>query len=69
VGKGFRVAFKNRTAGSGRVGVGAIEEGRFDGGKWVGGRHLNGDENDQGKYWRFDSRNINIEKVELYRYQ
>jgi hypothetical protein len=66
-GKGFRVAFKNRT--NGRLGIAAIEEGRFDNGKWIGGRRLNGDENDQGKYWRFDARKINIENVELYHYQ
>ncbi len=68
-GKGFRVAFKNRTNESGRLGIGAIEEGHFDNGKWVAGRRLNGDENDQGKYWRFDPRKINIERVELYHYQ
>jgi hypothetical protein len=68
-GKGFRVAFKDRNATAGRLGIGAIEEGRFDSGQWIGGRRLNGDENDQGKYWRFDPRKIHIEKVELYRYQ
>jgi beta-galactosidase GanA len=68
-GKGFRVAFKNRTNGPGRLGIATIEEGRFENGKWIAGRRLNGDENDQGKYWRFDDRKINIENVELYHYQ
>lgn len=68
-GKGFRVGFKNRASGTEHVGIGAIEEGRFDNAQWVAGRRLNGDENDQGKYWRFDPRSIKIEKVELYRYQ
>lgn len=68
-GEGFRVSFRNRANESDRVGIGAIEEGRFEGGKWVGGRRLNGDENDQGKYWRFAPRRISIEEVELYHYQ
>ena len=68
-GKGFRVTFRNRKDGAGHIGIDVIEEGHFDGETWVGGRFLNGDENDQGKYWRFDSRKINIEKVTLYRYQ
>jgi beta-galactosidase GanA len=68
-GRGFRVSFKNRTNGPDRVGIAAISEGHFDDGKWIGGRRLNGDENDQGRFWRFDSRKINIEKVELYQYR
>ncbi len=68
-GEGFRVSFKNRMNESDRVGIGAIEELRFEGGKWIGERRLNGDENDQGRYWRFAPRKISIEKVELYHYQ
>jgi beta-galactosidase GanA len=68
-GKGFRVGFKNRTNAAGQLGIGLIEEGRFDKGKWISGRRLNGDENDQGQYWRFDPRKINIERVELYHYE
>ena len=33
------------------------------------GRRLNGDENDQGKTWRFDSRQIRTEKATLYRFE
>jgi hypothetical protein len=38
-------------------------------GKWISGRQLNGDEDDQGKGWRFDPRHLNLERVTLYRYQ
>jgi Domain of unknown function (DUF5597) len=68
-GKGFRVGFKNRTNAAGRLGIGLIEGGRFDNGKWISGRRLNGDENDQGQYWRFDPRTINVERLELYHYE
>jgi len=65
-GKGFRVSF---TANSGpRVGIAAVDEGAFQDGKWVPGRRLNGDENDQGSFWRFDPRNLHTEKVKLYRF-
>jgi beta-galactosidase GanA len=67
VGKGFRVSF---TARSGRhAGIAAVDEGRFADGKWVAGRRLNGDENDQGKAWRFDPKQVRTEKVRLYRYE
>jgi hypothetical protein len=32
-------------------------------------RRLNGDENDQGKAWRFDGRQVKTEKVTLYRFE
>ena len=65
VGKGFRVTF---TPGSGQqAGIAAVDEGTFEDGKWVPGRRLNGDEDDQGKGWRFDSRQVRTEKVTLYR--
>jgi hypothetical protein len=51
------------------VGIGAVDEGTFEDGKWVPGRRLNGDENDQGKGWRFDPRHLSTEKVTLYRYE
>ena len=66
-GKGFRVSFSTRSS-SPRVGLASIDEGKFEDGKWVAGRRLNGDENDQGGYWRFDSRGVKIEKAGLYRY-
>jgi beta-galactosidase GanA len=51
------------------AGIAAVDEGSFADGKWVPGRQLNGDENDQGKAWRFDSKQIRTEKVTLYRYE
>ena len=66
VGKGFRVSFLARSGK--HVGIGAVDEGTFAEGKWVPGRRLNGDENDQGKAWRFDPRQVRTEKVSLYRF-
>ena len=51
-----------------RVGIASIDEGTFTDGNWVPGRRLNGDEDDQGQYWRFDGRSIHTEKLKLYRY-
>lgn len=67
LGKGFRVAFIPRSGP--QVGIASIDEGQMLDGKWVPGRRLNGDENDQGKGWRFDPRHLNLERVTLYRYQ
>jgi beta-galactosidase GanA len=66
-GKSFRVSFSKRSSTS-RVGLASVDEGKFEDGKWVAGRRLNGDENDQGSYWRFDSRAVKIEKAALYHY-
>jgi hypothetical protein len=66
LGKGFRVTFTPRTGS--HVGIAAVDEGSFVDGKWVQGRRLNGDENDQGKTWRFDSRQVRTEKAALYRF-
>jgi uncharacterized protein DUF5597 len=68
IGKGFRVKFTPRDSEAKRVGIGSIDEGRFENGNWIAGRRLNGDENDQGEYWRFDPRELRIEKVTLYRF-
>jgi beta-galactosidase GanA len=68
-GKGFRVSFASRSAAGPQVGIAAVDEGTFENGKWVPGRRLNGDENDQGKGWRFSPRQIGIEKVTLYRFE
>jgi beta-galactosidase GanA len=66
VGKGFRASF---TVASGpNVGIASVDEGRFEEGKWVPSRRLNGDENDQGSFWRFDPRGLHTEKVKLYRF-
>lgn len=69
VGKGFRVTFTPHPESGPHVGIGAITEGKFEDGKWIAGRRLNGDENDQGKFWRFDSRGVHTEKVTLYRFE
>jgi hypothetical protein len=68
-GEGFRVSFTPLAASGQQVGIAAVDEGSFEDGKWVGGRRLNGDENDQGKGWRFDGRQLRTEKVTLYRFE
>jgi hypothetical protein len=69
VGKGFRVTFASDAASGPQVGIGAVDEGRFVDGKWIAGRRLNGDENDQGTHWRFDSHEVRTEKVTLYTFE
>jgi beta-galactosidase GanA len=66
-GKGFRVYFIPRNGSAANVGLAWVDEGRFENGKWIAGRRLNGDENDQGKHWRFDPRQIRIERAAVYR--
>jgi len=68
-GKGFRVSFSTRSASGPQVGIAAVDEGTFENSKWIPGRRLNGDENDQGKGWRFDPRKVGIQKVTLYRFE
>jgi beta-galactosidase GanA len=68
-GKGFRVTFTAAKSGTPHVGIGTIDEGHYSDGKWIAGRHLNGDENDQGNQWRFDQRELHIEKATLYRFE
>ncbi len=68
-GTGLRVKFEPRSPGLPRAGIGYVEEGKFSDGTWVPGRRLNGDENDQGHYWRFSPQAISIEKVVVYRFQ
>jgi beta-galactosidase GanA len=68
-GKGFRVSFTPRAANAPKVGIGSVEEGSFEDGKWVPGQRLNGDENDQGRGWRFSSWQLSTEKVKLYRFE
>ncbi len=68
-GNGFRVSFVPQSAGPPHAGIGSIDEGTFSDGAWLPGRRLNGDENDQGKFWRFAPRRINIEKVTVYRFE
>jgi hypothetical protein len=68
-GKGFRVKFEPRSPGMPHAGIGYVEEGRFSDGTWVPGRRLNGDENDQGHYWRFSPQRVNVEKAVVYRFE
>jgi beta-galactosidase GanA len=67
-GKGFRVSFRT-VNGPTKAGLASVDEGRFEDGKWIGGRRLNGDETDQGSYWRFDQHQINLERAVVYRYE
>jgi beta-galactosidase GanA len=68
-GSGFRVAFSRKAPSSVHVGIGSIDEGTYSEGGWVPGRRLNGDENDQGGFWRFSPRHITIEKAVIYQYE
>jgi beta-galactosidase GanA len=69
-GSGFRVAFKPRSPSEqAHAGIGDVEEGTFQDGRWVAGRRLNGDENDQGQYWRFSPQGVHIEKARVYRFE
>lgn len=69
VGKGFRVLITPRSPSPFKLGFASIDEGIFKDGRWIPGRRLNGDENDQGNYWRFDPKSVKIEKAVLYRYE
>jgi beta-galactosidase GanA len=68
-GTGFCISFSLKAAGPAHVGIGSIDEGTFSGGTWIPGRRLNGDENDQGRCWRFIPKSIHIEKAIVYRYE
>lgn len=68
-GSGFRVKFSPASAGLPNAGIGYIEEGSYSDGAWIPGRRLNGDESDQGQYWRFSSLGTEIERAVVYRYQ
>jgi hypothetical protein len=68
-GSGFRVRFFPETKGSDIIGIGSIEEGTFDKGVWIPGRHLNGDEDDQGRAWRFNPWSLTIETCSVYSYK
>jgi beta-galactosidase GanA len=68
VGKGFRVSFTPRDSGGSNIGLASVVEGHFVNGAWVAGRHLNGDEDDQGNGWRFDQRQVHVERATLYHF-
>jgi beta-galactosidase GanA len=61
-GSGFGVAFRHKSGGAARVGIAAVDEGEFRDGEWVPGRRLNGDENDQGRKWRFPGQLLGIQQ-------
>ena len=67
-GSGFRATFTPRSPGPPHAGISYVEEGRFENGSWMAGRRLNGDENDQGHFWRFSPQGIEIERVVVYRF-
>lgn len=67
VGSGYRVAFSPRSPGAAHAGIGWIEEGSFSEDAWVPERRLNGDENDQGQFWRFAPPGIETERVRVHR--
>ena len=66
-GSAFRVSFTPKSPGAPHAGIGYIEEGTFSDGIWLPGRRLNGDENDQGHFWRFAPQRVAIERVMVYR--
>jgi hypothetical protein len=68
-GSGFRVRFKPKTSGPALAGIGHVDEGAFINGKWTPARRLNGDEDDQGGFWRFDRFALRIERCVVYRWE
>ena len=68
-GSGFRVRFYSKTKNTEIIGIGNVDEGTFNNGTWVPGRRLNGDENDQGRAWRFAFWGLSIEKCTVYKYE
>jgi len=69
-GSGFRVQFRPiLNDGASIIGVSNIDEVSMKDGKFVTGRRLNGDENDQGRAWRFASWQVGIERCTVYKYQ
>jgi hypothetical protein len=69
VGKGFRVTLTPRDGSARKAGIAAVDEGVIEEGKWIPGRRLNGDEDEQGLAWRFDSGQVRTEKISLYRFE
>ena len=68
MGEGFRVCFTPRDPKAPRLGLASVDEGSFASGVWQPGRRLNGDEDDQGGYWRFDQSGVHTERAVLYEY-
>ena len=70
-GGGFQVSFQPKTPGPAFVSLAVVDEGEYRNGKWIGGRRLNGDESNQGLWWRFPNLDqySGIERCTLYRYE
>lgn len=68
-GSGFRVRFYSKKDSAATVGIGSVDDGTFKDGRWIKGRRLNGDEDDQGRAWRFAFWNSGIEKCTVYSYK
>jgi len=68
-GSGFRVRFYSKTKSMELIGIGNVDEGIFRNGVWIPGRRLNGDEDDQGRAWRFSFFGLSIEKCSVYKYE
>jgi hypothetical protein len=68
-GSGFRVRFFSKTKKSEIIGIGSVDEGVYHDGSWIPGRRLNGDEDDQGRAWRFAFWGLSIEKCTIYKYE
>jgi hypothetical protein len=66
-GYGVTVTFSPNTPGPPLAGLATVEEGTFVNGRWVPGRRLAGDDTEQGQY--LDLRNMDIQRVTLYRYR
>ena len=69
-GSGFRVRFYPiKKDGKTIIGISNVDEGTFKDGAWIAGRRLNGDEDDQGRAWRFAPWQTGIEKCTVYKYE
>ncbi len=70
-GYGFMVNFRPTTPGPAFAGLATVDEGEFRHGTWIGGRRLNGDESNQGQWWRFPtvSQNSGIARCTVYRHE
>ncbi|MCX6329795.1 MAG: DUF5597 domain-containing protein [Bacteroidia bacterium] len=81
-GNNIQVSFSSNTPGPAIAAIAQLDEGRYENGKWIQGRRLNGDdimldydlakkalENKTGTGLRFGNRNVNIQRVKLYRYE
>ena len=69
-GTGFCVTFRPQDPGDKKyAGIATVDEGTFQNSQWTPGRRMNGDEDDQGRCWRFIAPRLHIEKAVVYRYE